>query len=112
MKYWYLFIFRGMVPLMKLIMRFSGIEALPSIIVHLTAVLTMSPRLAAATEDSQWVEIYHHFEPQLNPAIREAIKIGARLSIPKSATRAGAANSRLVQTENRAFAFDLILAHE
>ena len=85
--------------------RGSQIEELRGVIVHLDEVLTMSARMAAATGDSRWEERYHHFEPQLDAAIKETIRIGASSSNIKAATKTDAANVKLVEMENRAFAF-------
>ena len=84
--------------------RGSQIEELRGVIVHLDEVLTMSARMAAATGDSRWEERYHHFEPQLDAAIKETIRIGAGFSNIKAATKTDAANIKLVEMENRAFA--------
>src|ERR1039457_626594 len=59
--------------------RLSRIEELRGVIVHLDEVLTMSARMAAATGDSRWEERYHHFEPQLDAAIKETTKIWSQL---------------------------------
>jgi PAS domain S-box-containing protein len=83
--------------------RLSRIEELRGVIVHLDEVLTMSARMAATTEDSRWEERYHQFEPQLDAAIKETIKIGASSSNIKAATQTDAANIKLVEMENRAF---------
>lgn len=84
--------------------RLSRIEQLRGVIVHLDEVLTMSARMAAATGDSRWEERYHHFEPHLDAAIKEAIKFGVSSSNIKAATETDAANIKLVEMENRAFA--------
>ncbi|HEX7518228.1 MAG TPA: PAS domain S-box protein, partial [Chthoniobacterales bacterium] len=84
--------------------RLSRIEELRGVIVHLGEVLTMSARMAATTGDSRWEERFHHFEPQLDAAIKETIKIGASSSNIKAATKTDAANIKLVEMENRAFA--------
>ena len=84
--------------------RLSRIEELRGVIVHLDEVLTMSARMSAATGDSRWEERYHHFEPQLDAAIKETIKIGASSSNIKAATKTDVANRELVEMEDRAFA--------
>ena len=84
--------------------RLSQIEELRGVIVHLDEVLTMSARMAATTGNSRWEERYRHFEPQLDAAIKEIIKIGASSSNIKAATKTDAANIKLVEMENRAFA--------
>ncbi len=83
--------------------RLSRIEELRGVIVHLDEVLTMSARMAATTGDSRLEERYHHFEPQLDAAIKEIIRIGATSSDIKAATKTNAANIKLVEMENRAF---------
>jgi two-component system, sensor histidine kinase and response regulator len=82
----------------------SRIEELRGVIVHLDEVLTMSARMAAATGDLQWEERYRRFEPQLDAAIKETTKIGTGSSDVKAATKTDAANIKLVEMENRAFA--------
>ena len=68
-------------------------------VLHLDEVLTMSARMAAATGDPAWEARYRVHEPQLDGAITELALEGA------AAERIGAANRRLVEMENRAFAF-------
>jgi len=84
--------------------RLSRIEELRGIIVHLGEVLTTSARMAAATGDLQWEERYHHSGPQLDAAIKEAIKMGTSSSDLKAVTRTDEANRKLEEMENRAFA--------
>jgi PAS domain S-box-containing protein len=84
--------------------RLSRIEELRGVIVHLDEVLTMSARMAAATGDLQWEERYRRFDPQLDAAIKETIKIGTGPSDVKAATKTDEANIKLVEMENRAFA--------
>src|SRR5438128_228336 len=75
-------------------------EELRGTIIHLDEVLTMSARMAAATGDSQWEARYRKFEPQLDQAIKEILKLAP--SQPLAQT--DAANLRLVEMENHAFA--------
>jgi len=84
--------------------RLSRIEELRGVIVHLDEVLTMSARMAAATGDLQWEERYRRFDPELDAAIKETIKIGTGPSDVKAATKTDGANIKLVEMENRAFA--------
>jgi two-component system cell cycle sensor histidine kinase/response regulator CckA len=84
--------------------RLSRIEELRGVIIHLDEVLTMSARMAAATGDLQWEERYRRFDPQLDAAIKETIKIGTGPSDVKAATKTDGANIKLVEMENRAFA--------
>ena len=58
------------------------IEELRGVIVHLDEVLTMSARMAAATGDPKWEERHRRFEPQLDAAIKETIKIGTSSPMP------------------------------
>ncbi len=75
-------------------------EELRGTIIHLDEVLTMSARMAAATGDPQWETRYRKFEPQLDQAIKEILKLAP--SQPLAQT--DAANMRLVEMENHAFA--------
>ena len=79
--------------------RIWRIEELQGTIVHLDEVLTMSARMAAATGDPQWEARYRRFEPQLDQAIKEILKLAP--SQPLAQT--DAANMRLVEMENHAF---------
>lgn len=67
-------------------------------ILHLDEVLTMSARMAAATGDGAWEERYRRNEADLDAAIAAIALEGA------AAERIDAANRRLVEMENRAFA--------
>jgi PAS domain S-box-containing protein len=78
--------------------RIWRIEELQGTIVHLDEVLTMSARMAAATGDPQWEARYRRFEPQLDQAIKEILKLDP--SQPLAQT--DAANIRLVEMENHA----------
>jgi PAS domain S-box-containing protein len=74
-------------------------EELRGAIIHLDEVLTMSARMAAATGDPQWEARYRRFEPQLDQAIKEILK----LSPSQMLAQTDAANLRLVEMENQAF---------
>ncbi len=76
---------------------------LRGIIVHLDEVLTMSARMAAATGDMKWEERYRGFEPQLDAAIKEAIRLAPRSYSAEAAAQTDAANIVLVDMENQAF---------
>jgi PAS domain S-box-containing protein len=80
------------------------IEELRGVIVHLDEVLTMSARMAAATGDLKWEERYRRFEPQLDAAIKETIRLGTDPSSVKTTAQTDVANIKLVEMENRAFA--------
>ncbi len=68
-------------------------------IIHLDEVLTMSARMAATTRNRHWEERYRIFEPQLNEAINEIMK----LTPSQMVAEMDAANMKLVEMENRAF---------
>jgi PAS domain S-box-containing protein len=74
-------------------------EELRGTIVHLDEVLTMAARMAAATGDPQWEARYRKFEPQLDAAIKEILK----LAPSKPLAETDAANMKLVEMENQAF---------
>lgn len=76
---------------------------LRGIIIHLDEVLTMSARMAAATGDLAWEERYRRFEPKLDAAIKESVKLAPEASSGEAAGMTDAANIRLVEMENRAF---------
>ena len=71
-------------------------------IIHLEEVFTMSAKMAAATGDARWEAKYRAFEPQLKRLIGEAKYL---LPQPDNFTpQTDAANQKLVEMENRAFA--------
>ena len=72
------------------------IEELRGVIVHLDEVLTMSARMAAATGDPKWEERYRHFDPQLDAAIKETVRLGTSPSSVKTAAKTDEANVKLV----------------
>jgi signal transduction histidine kinase len=84
--------------------RYLRFENLRSVIVHLDEVLTMSARMAAATGDLRWEKRYRAFEPQLDAAIKEAVQLAPSANLAESAAHTDAANIKLVEMENRAFA--------
>jgi len=75
-------------------------EELQGTIIHLDEVLTMSARMAAATEDPQWELRYRRFEPQLDQALKELLKLAPSQSLAQT----DAANIKLVGMETQAFA--------
>jgi PAS domain S-box-containing protein len=83
--------------------RYSKIEELRGIIIHLDEVLTMSARMAAATGDLRWEKRYHSFEPKLDAAIKEAMGIAPEAHGSEAAAQTDAANIKLVTMENQAF---------
>jgi len=79
------------------------IEELRASIVHLEEVLTMSARMAAFTGDLEWENRYRRFEPRLDAAINEAMRLGPEAYSSEAAAETGAAHIKLVEMENRAF---------
>jgi len=74
-------------------------EELHGTIIDLDEVLTMSAKMAAATGEQQWEARYRKFEPQLDKAIKEILKLAPSENLAQT----DAANMRLVEMENHAF---------
>ncbi len=72
-------------------------------ITHLDEVLTMSARMNAATGNHFWEERYRRFEPQLDTAIKESIRLAPDAYKNEDAKKTDAANLRLVEMESRSF---------
>ncbi len=72
-------------------------------IIYLDEVLTMSARMAAATGNLWWEDRYRGFEPKLDSAIKEAVRLAPEARSSKAATDTDTANIRLVEMENRSF---------
>ncbi len=79
------------------------IEELRGSIIHLDEVLTMSARMAAFTGGLQWENRYRRFEPQLDIAIKEAMRLAPEARGDRAAAETNAANVKLVEMENHAF---------
>lgn len=79
------------------------LQSLSGEIVHLDEVLTMSARMAASTGDAKWEQRYRQFEPKLDSAITQATQL-APLVVKSQSAQTDAANVKLVEFENRAFA--------
>ncbi len=79
------------------------LQKLRGTILQFDEVLTMSARMAAATGDSRWEERYRQFEPVLDAAIKEAIRLVPEACGSESAGQTDAANLALVKMENEAF---------
>ncbi|MEE9554610.1 MAG: ATP-binding protein [candidate division Zixibacteria bacterium] len=86
--------------------RYMKAEELRGVIVYLDEVLTMSARMAVATEDLKWEKRYRKFEPKLDAAINETMTLWPEAYRGAAATKTESANIKLVKMENRAF--DLI----
>ena len=83
--------------------RDSRIEELGGIIVHLDEVLSMSARMAAATGNSQWERRYRQYEPKLDAAIKEVMKLSPSVQSTEGVSITNKVNIKLMEMENRAF---------
>jgi signal transduction histidine kinase len=79
------------------------IEELRGVITRLDEVLTMSARMAAVTGNPKWENRYHHFEPLLDAAIKESVRLAPGAYSGEAAAQTDAANAELVEMEHRAF---------
>ena len=84
------------------------IEELRGVIIHDDEVLTMSARMATVTGDPAWEARYRSVEPELDAAIKEAAKLAPGAGARAAAVQTDAANTKLVELEDRAF--DLVRA--
>ncbi len=82
------------------------LQELSSVIVHFDEVLTMSARMGVATGNLRWEKRYREFEPRLDAAIKETMKLAPEAFVDEAAANTDAANNKLVAMERRAF--DLI----
>ncbi|MBK5298855.1 MAG: PAS domain S-box protein [Vicinamibacteria bacterium] len=81
----------------------SHMEELRGQVLLFDEVLTMSALMSAATGDPQWEARYRRFEPQLTQVIKEAMRLAPATGTNQSASQMDAANTKLVEMENRAF---------
>ena len=81
----------------------NHIEELRGKILLLDEVLTMSARMAAATGDPKWEARYRQFDPQLDHALQEAMRLVPGLASSQAAVQTDGANTKLVVMEKRAF---------
>ncbi|MEH2403552.1 sensor histidine kinase [Nostoc sp.] len=79
------------------------LQTLSDEITYLDEVLTMSARMNAATGNSTWEERYRQFEPQLDIAIKESIKLAPQAYKNEDAKKIDIANQRLVTMEYESF---------
>lgn len=70
---------------------------------HLDEVLTMSARMSAVTGDPAWEARYRRYEPVLDTAIKEAIKLAGPFGAADEAEKTDVANLVLVEMEYRSF---------
>jgi len=80
-------------------------ETLVGTLTHLNEVLTMSARMAAQTGDTEWIDRYHTYEPQLDKSIKELAALTPD-TFHHIVTQIDSANTALVNIDNQAF--DLI----
>ena len=80
-------------------LRSLRIKELQGIIVHLDEVLTMSARMAAVMGDLAWERRYRQFQPQLNPAVKEALVLASEMGSVSGAAQTDAANLKLVELD-------------
>ncbi|RCJ35219.1 two-component sensor histidine kinase [Nostoc punctiforme NIES-2108] len=79
------------------------LQRLSDEITYLDEVLTMSARMNAATGKLIWEERYRQFEPKLDIAIKESIKLAPKVYENEDAKKIDAANQRLVAMEYQSF---------
>ncbi|MBD2358830.1 GHKL domain-containing protein [Tolypothrix sp. FACHB-123] len=79
------------------------LQSLSNTITYLDEVLTMSARMNAATGNVIWEERYRLFEPKLDAAIKESIKLAPQAYAGEEAKKTDIANQRLVEMEYKSF---------
>lgn len=79
------------------------LQRLSDEITYLDEVLTMSARMNAATGNSIWEQRYRLFEPKLDIAIKESIKLAPEAYKNEDAQKIDTANQRLVTMEYQSF---------
>ncbi|PHM07044.1 sensor histidine kinase [Nostoc sp. 'Peltigera malacea cyanobiont' DB3992] len=79
------------------------LQRLSDEIIYLDEVLTMSARMNAATGNTIWEQRYRQFEPKLDIAIQESIKLAPKAYKNEDAKKIDAANQRLVTMEYQSF---------
>jgi signal transduction histidine kinase/ActR/RegA family two-component response regulator len=68
-------------------------------------ILTMSARMAAASGDPQWEARYRQFEPKLDQALKEALRLIPEAASRQSSAQTDAAITKLVAMESLAFEY-------
>ncbi|MBC1220669.1 sensor histidine kinase, partial [Nostoc sp. UCD120] len=79
------------------------LQTLSDEITYLDEVLTMSARMNAATGNSIWEKRYRQFEPKLDIAIKESIKLAPKAYQNEDAQKIDVANQLLVAMEYKSF---------
>lgn len=90
--------------------RLHRLEELIGLINTTDEVLTMSARMAAVTGDLAWEARYLRFEPKLDEAIRDALRILPDKALSEAIARTNAANMALTKMDRQSF--DLVRNHE
>ncbi len=78
------------------------IQNLSDQIIYLDEVLTMSAKMAASTGDLQWEQRYQKFEPDLDTAIKQVLKLAPE-AYSSSGKETDSANMKLVKMEQQSF---------
>ncbi|MDZ8054002.1 MAG: sensor histidine kinase [Aulosira sp. ZfuVER01] len=81
------------------------LQTLSDTITYFDEVLTMSARMNAATGNYIWEQRYRVFEPRLDAAIQESIKLAPQAYTSEDAKKTDIANQRLVAIEYQSFDF-------
>ncbi|MBD2772286.1 sensor histidine kinase [Iningainema tapete] len=79
------------------------LQILSDKITYFDEVLTMSARMNAATGNFIWEQRYREFEPQLDAAIKESIKLAPTAYKNKDTKKIDTANQKLVSMEYQSF---------
>ncbi|HLP90203.1 MAG TPA: ATP-binding protein [Nostocaceae cyanobacterium] len=79
------------------------LQTLSDEIIYYDEVLTMSARMNAATGNSFWEKRYKFFEPQLDAAIQESIKLAPQAYKNEDAKKTDIANKNLIAMEYQSF---------
>ncbi|MBD2602962.1 HAMP domain-containing histidine kinase [Scytonema hofmannii FACHB-248] len=79
------------------------LQKLSDQITYFDEVLTMSARMNAATGNVAWEQRYRQFEPQLDAAIKESIKLAPNAYKNDNTKKIDAANKSLVSMEYQSF---------
>ncbi|MEH2212093.1 sensor histidine kinase [Nostoc sp.] len=79
------------------------LQILSDEITYFDEVLTMSARMNAATGNTIWEQRYRQFEPKLDIAIQESIKLAPKAYKNEDAKKIDAANQHLVTMEYQSF---------
>jgi len=87
----------------RLVTTLMDVKTLEGKILHYDEVLTMSTCMAAASGDLSWEARYRRFEPKLDAAIVDMIRLAPSEASAELIKQTDASNKHLVQIENKAF---------